>query len=182
MADDMSADQQPPGPLPWTGPWADDARRLFRLLQTVAEKLAETPEPGVPTEPPETTESSETPEPAEQPEPAEPPGSAGSSGSGESADGTEAAPPGEPGEADRHPPECLACPFCQGVALLRRAGPDVLDQLSEFAAGLAATLRATEAARGGPDPGTADPSGVPAGERSSPAARPPSTVRIDVTD
>jgi hypothetical protein len=147
VAVDVSAgaQQERPEPPPWTGPWADDARRLFQLLQTAAEQAGPAP--------------------------------SGSPGSDESAD-------------HEHPPECRYCPFCQGVALLRRAGPDVLDQVSEFAAGLAATLRATQ-----PAPGTApdqpadsadDASGASAGsstgDRSSASARPPSTVRIDVTD
>ena len=105
-------------PPAWTGPWADDARRLFQLLQQAAEAGA------------------------------------------------------EPGAGYEHPPECRYCPFCQGVALVRRAGPDVLDQVSEFAAGLAATLRATQPTEptGYPPPGPTSPTG------------PPSTVRIDVTD
>jgi len=100
----------------------------------------------------------------------------------------QAAGPGDPAEGagHEHPPECRYCPFCQGVALLRRAGPDVLDQVSEFAAGLAATLRATR-----PDPGPAEPPAEaapgtaadgPAPSRANAPARPPSTVRIDVTD
>jgi hypothetical protein len=149
----VNADEQAAGPPPWTGPWADDARRLFQLVQTAAEQLAAPPEDG------ESTDREST--------------------DGESTDGSE-----DPaaGRSHRHPPECLYCPFCQGVALLRRAGPDVLDQLSEFAAGLAATLRATDPAPGPPAEGAEDPSGVPSGERGSTPARPPSTVRIDVTD
>jgi hypothetical protein len=139
----VSADEQTAGPPPWTGPWADDARRLFQLLQTAAEQFAE---------PPEHAESV--------------PGSSES----------------QAGQPHPHPPECRYCPFCQGVALVRRAGPDVLDQLSEFAAGLAATLRATQPDSGPPAEGSDASSGVPADERGSPAARPPSTVRIDVTD
>jgi hypothetical protein len=126
-------------PPPWTGPWADDARRLFQLLQTAVDHA------GSP------------------------------SGAGESADSAE-----RPGY--EHPPECRYCPFCQGVVLLRRAGPDVLDQVSEFAAGLAATLRATQ-------PPAADPEDAPTGafdgsadDRTNARPRPPSTVRIDVTD
>lgn len=135
----MSAEAQA-DPPPWSGPWADDARRLFQLLQTAVEQA------GAP---------------------------------GDAAGATEGGP--------EHPPECRYCPFCQGVALLRRAGPDVLDQVSEFAAGLAATLRATA-----PDPGPSaepdeggdggePPAGPVPGGTSGPA-RPPSTVRIDVTD
>ena len=114
-------------PPPWTGPWADDARRLFQVLQQAAEAAGAEPEAGY-----------------------------------------------------EHPPECRYCPFCQGVALLRRAGPDVLDQVSEFAAGLAATLRATQ------PPEADDTSGEPSDETSAnqtgAQTRPPSTVRIDVTD
>jgi hypothetical protein len=135
MAADVSA--EPGTPPPWTGPWADDARRLFQLLQTAAEQLAG---------PPEHTEDTAS------------------------------------GQTHEHPPECRYCPFCQGVAVLRRAGPDVLDQLSEFAAGLAATLRASEAEPDAAEQDPSDPSGVPAGERRGTPARPPSTVRIDVTD
>jgi hypothetical protein len=130
---------------PWSGPWADDARRLFQLLQSAAEQA-----PGA----------------------------------------------DDDGAGYQHPPECRYCPFCQGVTLLRRAGPDVLDQVSAFAAGLAATLRASAPDPGAspagppsdPEPGT--PSGPGSGGsserpdpgRTSAAARPPSTVRIDVTD
>ena len=170
----------PADPPPWTGPWADDARRLFQLLQTAAEQAATDGRAGAGR-------------------------TDGGAGAGR-ADSTD-------GRAEHeHPPECRYCPFCQGVALLRRAGPEVLDQVAEFAAGLAATLRATQP---GPDPAEPDPAGAdssgpdpagpgssvpqgagtggaespPAGsaERSaatgtSTAARPPSTVRIDVTD
>ena len=93
-----------------TGPWSEDARRLFQMFQAAAERAG-------------------------------------------------------PLTEDEHPPECRYCPFCQGVALLRRAGPDVLDVVSEFAAGLAASLR---------DESAGDPPPAP--------AEPPSTVRIDVTD
>lgn len=140
MSADPHAQEPPPdaGPPPWTGPWADDARRLFRMVQAAVDDA-----------------------------------------------GTQA--PGASGY--EHPPECLHCPFCQGVALLRRAGPDVLDQVSEFAAGLAATLRASppDAPGTGPaDPRTGPADGEPPGGREGDTiggpARPPSTVRIDVTD
>jgi hypothetical protein len=139
-------------PPPWTGPWADDARRLFQLFQTAVEQAG--------------------------------------AASTDAAEGSEAA--GSPASAGyEHPPECRYCPFCQGVALVRRAGPEVLDQLSEFAAGLAATLRATQpdsgAASGDPsaepfNEAAAGPSDDPVKGRTSASARPPSTVRIDVTD
>ena len=123
-----------PEPLAWTGPWADDARRLFRVVQRALDEGA--------------TESAES----------------------------------------AHSPECTYCPLCRGVAVLRRAGPDVLDRVSELAAGLAATLRSLDD-EPKTDPGTgpgapAEPgstTGSPAGSTSGPA-RPPSTVRIDVTD
>jgi hypothetical protein len=167
----MSAEAQsepPPGPSdppPWTGPWADDARRLFQLFQTAAESAAAAM----------AEESAGTTWPLG---PADPPGPASYSAS--------SAAPGFD-----HPPECRYCPFCQGVALLRRGGPEVLDQISEFAAGLAATLRATQPP---PQAPPAEPSGAaftdaasgasahPAEGGTSAPTRPPSTVRIDVTD
>jgi hypothetical protein len=88
----------------------------------------------------------------------------------------------EPGAGYEHPPECRYCPFCQGVALLRRAGPDVLDQVSEFAAGLAATLRATQPPEAGGENGESKPFDEASANRSGAQTRPPSTVRIDVTD
>jgi hypothetical protein len=157
---DVSAGANQRGePPPWSGPWADDAHRLFQLVQTVvaqAEAAARTP--------------------------------AGSASS-------------------EHPPECRYCPLCQGIGLLRRAGPDVLDQVSDFATGLAATLRAAQP----PEPGAPSDSGSGSGsdsdsdsggeraadspsgpsfdrsedaESAGPArpARPPRTVRIDITD
>jgi hypothetical protein len=139
-------------PPPWTGPWADDARRLFQLFQAAVEQAG--------------------------------------AASAAAAEDSGAAGAAEPGGYE-HPPECRYCPFCQGVTLLRRAGPEVLDQLSEFAAGLAATLRATQPESGAapgepsaePGDGSADepPDGPAKGWTSAPA-RPPSTVRIDVTD
>jgi hypothetical protein len=153
MAADVSAGaNERTEPPPWSSPWADDARRLFQLVQSAVEQA-------------------------------------------EAASGRESAEP-------EHPPECRYCPFCQGVGLLRRAGPDVLDQVSDFAAGLAATLRAaqppaagTPAGAGfdkasadepGPEAGRSDSAGRsgerPESEQSPAAARPPSTVRIDVTD
>jgi hypothetical protein len=93
-------------PKAWSGPWADDARRAFGLLQ----------------------------------------GAVG---------------------------QVIADPQVQG--LLHRAAPELLDRVSDLAAGLAATLRAQDGdGPTGPDT-AADP---PVGERP----RPPSTVRIDVTD
>lgn len=134
---------EPTGPPPWTGPWADDARRLFQVFQTTVEQLAE-------------------PVDADQP----------------------------------HPPECRYCPLCRGVALLRQNGPDLLDQVAELAIGLAATLRAATpppSSSGSTDgdadpddatePTDADPSGrASTGTRTGASPRPPSTVRIDVTD
>ena len=119
-------------PPPWTGPWADDARRLFQVLQQAVEEVG-----------------------------------------------------AEPGAGYEHPPECRYCPFCQGVALLRRAGPDVLDQVSEFAAGLAATLRATQPPEAGGESGESgesEPVDEAPAHRTGAQNRPPSTVRIDVTD
>ena len=161
------APEAPEAP-PWTGPWADDARRLFHLFQTATETVGAAL--------------------------AEEATGAGATSSA-------------PGE---HPPECRYCPLCQGVALVRRAGPDVLDQLAEFAAELAATLRATQPAADQPsgaastpatrsptespnEPPAEPPTGPlagtdgsaspgPATGRTSAAARPPSTVRIEVTD
>jgi hypothetical protein len=125
VAADVSADsgQQQSGPQPdplaWTGPWADDARRLFRVLQGALDEAA--------------------PESA-------------------------------------HSAECTYCPICRGVAVLRRAGPDVLDRVSDLAAGLAATLRTLED-EPGPEPGTWS-----ADSAAPDPAPPPSTVRIDITD
>jgi hypothetical protein len=121
-------------PSAWAGPWAEDARRVFELLQGAAARYQQHQEA--------------------------------------------AGPPGE------HPPECAHCPLCQGVALIRRSGPELLDRVAEVAAGLAATLRAT-----GPDPGAAAAPGAPdEGDDPAPSApsngaakRPPTTVRIDVT-
>ncbi|HST85817.1 MAG TPA: hypothetical protein VLL08_29035 [Kineosporiaceae bacterium] len=147
----MSAERTGPEratPPPWTGPWADDARRLFQLVQSAAEQAGSASQPG----------SS--------------PGSPASESTG------------EPGH--EHPPECKYCPFCQGVALLRRAGPEVLDQVAEFAAGLAATLRATQPAPADPssesEAGSTGSSDGPAEDRTNARPQPPSTVRIDVTD
>jgi hypothetical protein len=140
-ADVNAGGQERADPPPWTGPWADDARRLFRLLQAAAEQTEGLPGEG-------------------------------------SAAGR---PPGY-----EHPPECRYCPFCQGVALLRRAGPDVLDQVSEFAAGLAATLRATQPAPAEPattsQGASTEAADSPAEDGTNDRIRPPSTVRIDVTD
>jgi hypothetical protein len=76
-------------------------------------------------------------------------------------------------ETAGHAPECRACPVCQAVAVLRRSGPDVLDQISAFTAGLAASLRAASASE----------AEAPAGP---PEPAPPEvllrTERIDVTD
>jgi hypothetical protein len=124
----VSADSgQPSGPQPdpmaWTGPWVDDARRLFRVLEGALDEAA--------------TESA-------------------------------------------HSAECTYCPLCRGLAVLRRAGPDVLDRVSELAAGLAATLRTLED-EPKPESGTGSAGGAAPGAAPDPA-RPPSTVRIDVTD
>ncbi len=160
MSAEGAEDWERVAPPPWTGPWADDARRLFQLLQSAAEQAGSA-----------SGRESAARESAGQ-GPAEPAGA-------ESAQS-----PGRSG--NEHSPECLYCPFCQGVALLRRAGPDVLDQVSEFAAGLAATLRAAQPA---PDDPSAEPAGTSTAASSGPVdhgsnvrARPPSTVRIDVTD
>jgi hypothetical protein len=122
--------QERPDPPPWTGPWADDARRLFQVLQVALEET-----------------------------------------------GPESADPG-------HPPECAYCPLCRGIAALRRAGPDVLDRVSDLAAGMAATLRSLDDEPGAqPGSGTeADAAPGSASGSTSGPARPPSTVRIDVTD
>ena len=148
MAADVTgaAGSEQAAPPPWTGPWADDARRLFQLLQTATEQAGST---------------------------------AGEAGSGEG--------PTAGGPGYEHPPECRYCPFCQGVVLLRRAGPEVLDQVAEFAAGLAATLRATQPAPADssaepPEAGSTGPSDGTEESKSNVRARPPSTVRIDVTD
>jgi hypothetical protein len=107
------------------------------------------------------------------------------------------------------------------MAVLRRAGPEVLDRVSELAAGLADALRTMDRAADPADPATGrepdpadDPVTAPAGDSAadsvphpesgaeaepearagsggtpgprsggvSAAPRPPSTVRIDVTD
>ena len=111
----MSAEREP-DPQAWTGPWADDARRLFQVIQG------------------------------------------------------------------------------EGIAVLRRAGPEVLDRVSELAAGLAATLRALDLGEdNGPEQGaeagsgagpSPDPGSGQESHRASESAPglPPSTVRIDVTD
>jgi hypothetical protein len=122
MAGHMSAESSEPPP--WTGPWADDARRLFQVFQTTLDQLAE---------------------PLDDDQP--------------------------------HPPECRYCPLCRGVALLREAGPDLLDQVSELAAGLAATLRTSA-----PPTAPSDSSDSADDTTAGAPARPPSTVRIDVTD
>lgn len=65
----------------------------------------------------------------------------------------------------------------EGMAVLRRAGPDVLDRVAELAGSLAVTLREMDADR--------DPQPVPPPERSTDhemVADAPTTVRIDVTD
>ena len=118
----MSADPS------WSGPWADDARRLFEVFQTTLDQLAE---------------------PVDDDQP--------------------------------HPPECRYCPLCRGVALLREAGPDLLDQVSELAAGLAATLRASAPPAASRDSSDSDSESTDDTTTGAPA-RPPSTVRIDVTD
>jgi hypothetical protein len=158
MAADVSAGGTGPqrSTPPWTGPWADDARRLLQLVQTAAEQAGASAQAG-----------------SSRPGSAEP----GSSSASESSSG----------HSGGHPPECQYCPFCQGVALLRRAGPDVLDQVAEFAAGLAATLRATQPAPAEPssEPSEAQSTGAtdsPAEDTNSARVQPPSTVRIDVTD
>jgi hypothetical protein len=97
---DVSADSgREPDPHAWTGPWADDARRLFQVIQG------------------------------------------------------------------------------EGIAALRKAGPEVLDRVSELAAGLAATLRSLDL---DPEPDVDPEPGVDPLE-SAPGL-PPSTVRINVTD
>jgi hypothetical protein len=125
-------------PLAWSGPWADDARRLFELLK----------------------------------------GAAAQAGAGPAGNQGDSA--GEAGP--EHSPDCRYCPLCQGMAALRRSGPDVLDRLAEVAAGLAATLRATEAGpRAAQQPRSeAEPDSRT--DSTSAAPRPPSTVRIDITD
>jgi hypothetical protein len=73
----------------------------------------------------------------------------------------------------------------EGMAVLRRKAPDLLDQVSELAGGLAATLRAMDAGLTSRPPDADDPADNTTGPASRPAstpARPPSTVRIDVTD
>jgi hypothetical protein len=50
---------------------------------------------------------------------------------------------GHTAQSHASPAECRFCPLCQGLAIIRRQGPDVLDRIAELAAGLAATLRAT---------------------------------------
>ena len=125
-----------PGPSSWSGPWANDARRLFQVVASAAEQLGAEPT----------------------------------------------------------------------MAVLRRAGPEVLDRVSELAAGLADALRTMDreddpaddpvtapagdsAADSVPDPETGPEAGPgsggapgPRGGAVSAAPRPPSTVRIDVTD
>ena len=78
-------------------------------------------------------------------------------------------------------------PLEQGLALLRRAGPELLDEVADLATGLAGKLRADAARAEGspnrsPDPSPASPAD-PSGEGPSPPAgvAPPPTVRIDVT-
>lgn len=116
---------------PWAGPWADDARRIFAILQNHDGHHGHT---------------------------------------GHSGD------EGAPGAGSPSSPEARSCPLCQGMALVRRSGPDVLDRVADLAAGLAATLRATA-----PEP--AEPhSGADPTEPASPTARPPVTVPIDVSE
>jgi hypothetical protein len=119
--DAVTADPQ----SPWTGPWADDARRIFAILQNHDGREGH---------------------------------------QATSADGSSSS------------AECRSCPLCQGMALMRRSGPEVLDRVAELAAGLAATLRATT-----PEPTEptepADPT-----EPASPSGRLPVTVPIDVSE
>jgi hypothetical protein len=139
---------------PWSGPWADDAQRLLRMLTEAAD-----------------------PNPAQA--------------HARTSHATAA--------------ECRYCPLCQGMAIIRTSGPDILDRVAELAAGLAATLRA------GPRAEPSDPSAVPDpdpepdreadsthGQHADPPADPtpdgtdpgtvparpriPPTVRIDITD
>jgi hypothetical protein len=90
----------------------------------------------------------------------------------------------EAGAGADHSAECRYCPLCQGLAVLRRAGPDLLDQVAGLATGFAAALRAAEET--GEDPGRPagplgpDPGGGPGAAAARPA--PPRTERIDITD
>ena len=68
------------------------------------------------------------------------------------------------------------------LAVLRRAGPEVLDRVSELSAALATALRTMNAERE-PGPGPESPSApAPGGGSASARTQPPSTVRINVTD
>jgi hypothetical protein len=129
------------GSDPWTGPWAEDARRVLRLVRTAVDEAARE-----------------------------------------------------------------AGPLEQRMALLlRRAGPDLLDEVAGLAAGLAATLRtdpgpadsdSAGSDSAGSDSAGSDPAGAsttsPSREEApvtgvsfvdvtDAATRPPSTVRINVT-
>jgi hypothetical protein len=71
----------------------------------------------------------------------------------------------------------------ESLAALRRSAPDLLDRVADVAADLADALRRMDAEpdrAAQPPPGNA-PGPVP-GTGTSVPARPPSTVRIDVTD
>jgi hypothetical protein len=70
--------------------------------------------------------------------------------------------------------ECRYCPLCQGVAVLRRSAPDVLDRVAELAVGLAASLRASAPEDGPDEVDLTQPRPAP--------PRPPAFRRIDVTD
>jgi hypothetical protein len=88
-------------------------------------------------------------------------------------------------------------PLEQGLELVRRAGPELLDEVAGLAGDLAARLRADAAASssasssGSSAPSGSSPSGSPSSSSSAPlgppepaatsGTAPPTTVRIDVT-
>ena len=140
-----------PGPDPgWTGAWAADAQRLFRMMQQAASDSRD---------------------------------DAHSRDDADGADGTDSA--AGPAAAPPHATaaECRYCPVCQGLAMIRRSGPEVLDKVAEFAAGLAATLRAADRERPPPwDGDAAAPVDLTAQEPPHEIPVIPPAVRIDITD
>lgn len=73
-------------------------------------------------------------------------------GGGPGAAGT----PGDPWAEATAPrgasPECLVCPICQGLRLLRSTRPEVFEHLSDAAASLSAALRELVVEPPGPRP------------------------------
>jgi hypothetical protein len=71
-----------------------------------------------------------------------------------------------------HASECRSCPLCQGIAVLRQIGPDLLDHVSAVTAGLARSLRAAAEQQSAAPPA--------AGGAAVPGV--PRTEWIDITD